>query len=218
MSLSLILFFTIVFWICAFLIAYTYVLYPILLLLAFSVIQLKRDMVYVGGRRDRRVRAASIAATPTVSMLIPAFNEEAHLPGKIENLRILDYPPEKLEILIISDGSSDRTNEMLQSVRAPHIKTTVLAQRGGKASALNLAAELASGSILLFSDASTLLSPDGIYKLARHFGDESVGVACGSLEFIGSDESKRTEGVYWKYESALRIMEARLGATLTASG
>jgi len=206
------------FWSCAALILYTYLLYPVLLLVVYSVVQVKRDLVYVTARLDRRVSGVSCGDTPSVSVLIPAFNEEACLPDKLHNLENLDYPEGKLEIIIVSDGSSDRTNEILQNIRTSHIKVVLVPERRGKANALNRAAAEASGTILLFSDAATLLNRDGVHKLARHFRDRSVGAVCGSLEFIGTKESKRTEGVYWKYESALRIMEARLGATLTASG
>lgn len=206
------------FWACATLILYTYLFYPVLLLFAYSVVQLKRDLVYVAARQERRVSGIPRSEPPSVSILIPAFNEEAHLRDKLDNLADLDYPEDKLETIIVSDGSSDRTNEILQNIRTAHTHVLLLPERRGKANALNLAAAEASGSILLFSDAATLLPRDGVHKLARHFRDPSVGAVCGSLEFAGSNESKRTEGVYWKYESALRIMEARLGATLTASG
>jgi len=217
MTLNLMTVAAAVFWICASLISYTYFCYPAVLLIAYSITQLKRDLVYLTGRMDRRVGTAR-GDLPSVSILVPAHNEAAHLPGTLENLQKLDYPQDKLEIIIVSDGSTDGTNEILQNVQAPYIRTVLVPQRNGKASALNRAAAEATGSILLMSDASTLLRPDGVSKLTRHFGDQSVGAACGSLEFIGSDESKQTEGIYWKYESVLRLMEARLGATLTASG
>ena len=90
--------------------------------------------------------------------------------------------------------------------------------RGGKSSALNQAVPRARHDILVFSDAATLFAPDAVSKLVRHFADPRVGVVCGALQFQASAESRQTEGVYWRYESLLRLMESRIGVTLTASG
>ena len=90
--------------------------------------------------------------------------------------------------------------------------------RGGKSSALNQAVPRARQDILVFSDAATLFAPDAVGKLVRHFADPRVGVVCGALQFQASAESRQTEGLYWRYESLLRLMESRIGVTLTASG
>src|SRR5579863_903041 len=206
------------FWLCLFLTVYTYCLYPAVLFCVYCVAQVRRDWKYLSGRRDRRIHENSSDDLPCISMLIPAYNEQNYLPEKIENLRHLDYPPEKLEVIFVSDGSTDDTNSILRSVSAAHIQSILLPGRNGKATALNCAAGRATGEVLVLSDASTLLRPDGLRKLVRHFADERVGVVCGSLEFVGTQESNQTEGVYWRYESILRLMEARVGATLTASG
>src|SRR5207247_6921197 len=118
----------------------------------------------------------------------------------------------------VSDGSSDRTNEILKQAERPGLRLIELQWRGGKSSALNQGVTAASHEIIVFSDASTLFAPDAVRKLVRHFGDPHVGVACGTVGFEGNPEFQRTEGVYWRYEKALRVMESRLGATLTASG
>lgn len=206
------------FWICFLLIVYTYLLYPIVLFLAYSCSQVVRDWHYLTSRRNRRASPRGSEGLPQVSFLISAYNEEVCLRGKLENLRQLAYPTEKLEVNIVSDGSTDGTNEILRAAEGPNIRALILPERGGKANALNQAVAAARHEILVFSDAATLFAPDAVQNLVRHFVDPSVGVVCGALQFEGTEESKQTDGVYWSYESMLRLMEARLGATLTASG
>jgi cellulose synthase/poly-beta-1,6-N-acetylglucosamine synthase-like glycosyltransferase len=206
------------FWICFFLIVYTYLLYPVVLFLAYSSSQIVRDWRYLTSRKDRRTSPRNQENLPRVSFLIAAYNEESCLPGKLINLRELAYPADKLEVVFVSDGSTDRTNQILHSAEGPRFRVLILPERGGKANALNHAVAAARHEVLVFSDAATLFAPDAVQNLVRHFVDPSVGVVCGALQFEGTEESKRTDGVYWTYESMLRLMEARLGATLTASG
>jgi cellulose synthase/poly-beta-1,6-N-acetylglucosamine synthase-like glycosyltransferase len=207
-----------VFWVCLLLIAYTYVFYPMILFFAYSLAQVRRDWSYLTGRRNRRASLLTPEQLPAVTLIVPAYNEQACLPDKIQNLLQIEYPAEKLEIVLVSDGSTDRTNEIISSLGHPSVRVVLLPERRGKASALNLAISEAHHDILICSDASTLLAPDAVKKLVRHFSSPQVGVVCGALEFGRTPESQQTEGVYWKYESMLRLMEARLGATLTASG
>ncbi len=207
-----------VFWGCLFLAAHTYVLYPCVLFVAYAVVQAAHDLRYLGRRRDRRRADLADDQLPGVTLLVPAYNEDAHLERKLENVRALDYPRDRLQVIFVSDGSTDRTNEMLGTVTEAWAETLLLPERGGKAHALNAAVARARHEILIFSDASTLFAPDAIRRLVRHFVDPTVGVACGTLTFTGNAEHGQTEGVYWGYEIMLRLMEARLGATLTASG
>jgi cellulose synthase/poly-beta-1,6-N-acetylglucosamine synthase-like glycosyltransferase len=208
----------IVFWLSLGLVLHTYFIYPVLLFVGYSIAQLRTDWRYLFGRRDRRIPALQEDSVPGISFLIPAFNEETHLLRKVINLRQMDYPSEKIQIVIVSDGSTDKTNEFLKNLLDPNIEAIILLHRSGKATALNRAVVHARHEILVFSDASTLFAPDALRKLGRHFADSRVGAVCGALKFDAGAESKKTEGVYWKYESMLRLMEARLGATLTASG
>ena len=207
-----------VFWGCLLLVAYTYLLYPLVLFLAYALEQLRRDLGYLGCRRDRRRSALQLDELPAVSVVIPAFNEEVHLAEKLANLRELDYPTAKLEVVFVSDGSTDRTNAILKALEDVNVQTVFLPVRRGKPNALNHGVARATHDILIFSDAATLFEPDALRKLVRHFADPKVGVVCATLQFRGTAESRQTEGVYWKYESMLRLMENRLGATLTASG
>jgi cellulose synthase/poly-beta-1,6-N-acetylglucosamine synthase-like glycosyltransferase len=206
------------FWICLFLVLYTYFFYPILLFGAYSLSQMRRDWRYLGWRADRRTKSIEVSQLPPVSMIVAAYNEEVVLPAKIKDCRESDYPADKLELVFVSDGSVDRTNQILTDLDDQNARTILLTERNGKASAINRGVALAQSDILIFSDAATLFAPDAIRKLVRHFSDPSVGVVCGALQFQASEESRQTEGVYWKYESMLRLMEGRLGATLTASG
>lgn len=198
-----------VFWICFCLVAYTYLLYPALLFLASFLASLRRGPA----------RATAVAPLPAVSMIIPAHNEERHLAAKLANLAALDYPRDRLEIVFVSDGSTDGTNAILQRAEAlGSVMFLPLPVRGGKSNALNQAVRRAQHAILVFSDAATLFAPDAVTTLVRHFADPRVGVVCGALQFEASAESRQTEGLYWRYESFLRLMESRIGVTLTASG
>ncbi len=208
----------IVFWFSLALVGYTYLAYPVVLFFCYCLAQLRSDWQYLFDRQNRRVPALEESEVPSVSLLIPAFNEEARLLQKISNLREMDYPPEKVQIVFVSDGSTDGTNEFLKGVGDPNIEAIFLSCRSGKAAALNQAVLHARHEILAFSDASTLFASDTLRKLSRHFSDGRVGAVCGALKFQATAESQQTEGVYWKYESMIRLMETRLGATLTASG
>jgi cellulose synthase/poly-beta-1,6-N-acetylglucosamine synthase-like glycosyltransferase len=208
----------IVFWFSLALVGYTYLAYPVVLFFCYCLAQLRSDWQYLFDRQNRRVLALDESEVPSVSLLIPAFNEEARLLQKISNLREMDYPPEKVQIVFVSDGSSDGTNEILKGVGDQNIEAIFLSRRSGKAAALNQAVLHARHEILAFSDASTLFASDTLRKLSRHFSDGRVGAVCGALKFQATAESQQTEGVYWKYESMIRLMETRLGATLTASG
>lgn len=208
----------VIFWICAFLVFYTYFLYPMILFAAYASAQVRSDWGYLKGRRDRRAAALTSSALPELSMIIPAYNEEDHLPEKLANIRDLDYPADKLDVVFVSDGSTDRTLEILRSNSGFKAEIVAFPERRGKATALNEGAARAHHGILVMSDAATLFAPDALRNMARHFAAPTTGVVCGALRFQGSQESQQTEGVYWKYEGMLRLMEARLGATMTASG
>lgn len=207
-----------VFWVCLLLIVYAYFLYPVVLFAVYSLSQIRRDWQYLTRRCERRVASLTPEQLPPVSLIFAAYNEKRCLQDKIANIRELDYPRDKLEVVIVSDGSIDRTNEILRDLKDPNIRTLILPVRKGKSNALNQAVALAQHDILVFSDASTLHAPGAVKNLARHFSDPSVGVVCGAIQMEGNAESEQTEGVYMKYENLLRLMEGRLGATVTASG
>jgi cellulose synthase/poly-beta-1,6-N-acetylglucosamine synthase-like glycosyltransferase len=207
-----------VFWTCLFLVAHTYALYPAFLFVASALVQLARDWAFLRTREDRRVSFPDPGVLPPLSLIVPAHNEERDLPAKLANLSEIDYPQDRLDVIFVSDGSTDGTNRILQEAGKGRSRVIILPTRGGKSSALNCGVAEARHEILILSDAATLFAPDALLKLARHFADPGVGVVCGKLEFQTTPESRQTEGVYWWYESMLRLMESRLGITLTASG
>ncbi|HKW94454.1 MAG TPA: glycosyltransferase family 2 protein [Methylomirabilota bacterium] len=153
-----------------------------------------------------------------MSLIMPAHNEEAHLPEKLANLRAQAYPRDRLRIVFVSDGSTDRTNEILRQAESDQLRVLYRPSREGKAAALNYAVAHETSEILILSDAATLFAPDAIELLVRHFADPQVGVVCGALDFRASAESRQTEGVYWRYESTIRLLESRLDVTLSGSG
>jgi cellulose synthase/poly-beta-1,6-N-acetylglucosamine synthase-like glycosyltransferase len=208
----------VVFWLSLGLVVYPYVIYPLVLFLTYSVTQAWRDLRYLGAPRNRRTETPSSAELPGVSIIVPAYNEESVLPAKIENLRELDFPRERLQVVFVSDGSEDGTNQILQNLTDENYQRILLTERKGKANALNQAVARATNEILVFCDAGTLFELDAIKKLVRHFSDPEVGAVCGAVRYEAGSDARQTEGAYWKYESALRMMEARLGAILNASG
>ena len=208
----------VVFWLSLGLVVYPYVLYPLVLFLTYSVTQAWRDLRYLGSTRNRRTDTPSLSGLPGVSIIVPAYNEEKVLPAKIENLRNLDFPRERLQVIFVSDGSEDGTNQILQTLQEENYECILLNERKGKANALNQAVARATNQILIFCDASTLFETDAIKKLVRHFSDPEVGAVCGAVRYQAGADAQQTEGAYWKYESALRMMEARMGAILNASG
>lgn len=206
----------IAFWLAALLIVYTYLLYPVLLFALSAGAQVRRDLASLRSGRDRRPGGGS--KLPALTLVVPAHNEERHLPRKLQNVAQLDYPRDRLEVILVSDGSTDGTNAILAAAQGHDTRAILLDSRQGKYSALNAGVSQARHEILVFSDAATEFAPDALRNLARHFADPTVGVVCGAVRFRNTAEAERTEGVYWTYECALRLMEARLGATLTASG
>ncbi|MGH9416824.1 MAG: glycosyltransferase family 2 protein [Terriglobales bacterium] len=210
----------IVFWTACGLVAYTYVGYPLLLFVASSAAELRRvwRRLLGNGAEAAAEAPANAEALPGVSIVVAAHNEERELPELIACLARLEYPRERLELIVVSDGSTDGTDAYLASLQQPWIRVHRQSRQQGKAAALNAGVELARHPVLLLSDASTRPQPESLRKLAAHFTDPGVGVVCGGLRFAHNGETRQTEGVYWSYECLLRIMEGRLGATLTASG
>ena len=216
MNSSILFCLQLLFWLSVALVAYTYAGYPLLLFLASSAADLWRSWRrLLHGEPDG---GAVAPPWPGVSIVVAAHNEEAELPALVASLRALDYPRDRLQLVLVSDGSSDGTNDYLASLCEPWIEIVLLPRQQGKANALNHGVARARHALLLFTDASTRHLPDTLGKLVRHFDDPDVGVVCGALRFQHHDGSRNTEGAYWSYECLLRLMEGRLGATLTASG
>ncbi len=191
----------ILFWVSVGLIVYAHLGYPLLL------------RALVGAFGERGARREPDGEFPGVSLIIPAHDEELVIERKVANARALDYPGE-LEVIVASDGSSDRTAELARSAGADQVLEL---PRSGKVAALNSAVGRASGSILAFSDANSYWRPDALRRLIHRFGDPRVGYACGQVRFEGG-EGGNQEGLYWRYEMAIRSMETRLAGITAGNG
>jgi len=208
----------IVFWSAAGLAVYTYFGYPLLLFVVTGCIQAVRDVRFLFRRTSRRRGDVIEEELPSVSLIIPAYNEEAAIEAKIENSLALDYPEDKLEIIVASDGSDDRTNEITESLSGRGVTLAAYDERRGKPSVINDTVERATGDVIILSDATTMIDADAVRKIVRHFKDANVGAVNGELRFASPGEGYRGEGLYWRYEVMIKFMENRLGVVLGSSG
>lgn len=161
---------------------------------------------------------------PSVSLLVAAYNEAAVIADKIRNSLALDYPSDKLEIVVASDGSKDSTAKIAQSFAGPEndgrVRVLDYEKNRGKTAALNASVPQLRGEIVAFTDASSMLAKDSIRTLVQHFRDPRIGVACGVYRLLKNDEAPigPQEGLYWKYETFIKIQEVKLGAFTGAHG
>lgn len=193
-----------VLWTAFGLVVYVYVGYPLILFLLAQV-------------ASKPVRKAPI--TPSVTMIIAAYNEEDAIAAKLDNTLALDYPPGLLEILVASDGSTDRTNTIVARDYAG--RATLLAlPRGGKTVGQNQAAAAARGEVLVFSDATTMYDRNALRALVANFADPSVGSVGGDVRYTaeGGAVAGRGRQLYWNYEAAIRRWESRLFTVIGATG
>jgi poly-beta-1,6-N-acetyl-D-glucosamine synthase len=166
--------------------------------------------------RRRPVQAG--AMEPTVSVVMAARNEAHHLPAKLANLAELDYPAHLLQIVVVSDGSTDETAEVL--ARYPQVEAVLLPTSGGKALALNEGVRRATGEMLLMLDVRQRVDSDALRRLLPPFADASVGAVSGELLLENEDGTPSGEalGIYWKIEKAVRRMESESGSVVGATG
>ena len=190
----------ILFWLSAGLLVYTHLGYPLVL------------WALTRGRRVSNPR--SQAVLPPVSLIVPAYDEEEVIAGKVANALALDYPRERLQVIVASDGSTDAT---VERARAAGADLVLELPPGGKVAALNAGAEQATGEILAFSDANSVWSPNALGQLVAPFADPKVGYVCGAVRFLdpGGDN---LEGAYWRYEMAVREMESALAGVTAGNG
>jgi len=196
--------FQVLFWLSALAVVYTYIGYPLLIGLLARVIR-------------HPVRSAPI--TPSVSLVIPAYNEANVIAHKLENSLALDYPREALEIVVISDGSTDGTNQIVRRFADRGVRLLFERPRRGKIAALNRAVPLTRGDVIVFTDANAMLAPGALRYLVRNFADE--GVACvGGEKRVGEDRSTsaRGESAYWRYESYLKRCDSVVGSAMGVAG
>lgn len=175
-------------------------------------------MFLLGVLFRRPVRRADI--TPRVSLIIAAYNEERDLEAKLENALALDYPRDRLEIIVASDCSSDRTDEIARSFSDRGVVLDRQPERFGKTIAQNRAVRISSGEILVFSDATTMYKPDALRKIVRNFADPEVGCVAGQLVYVDGKASAVGNGcrTYWGYEKILKQCESHVGSLIGVSG
>ena len=195
----------ILFWFSVTALAYTYAGYPLLLLLVTKF-------------RSRPVQRADW--TPTVSVIISAYNEERDLATKLENTLALDYPKDLLEIIVSSDCSTDRTDEIARGFASRGVRVHRQPERLGKTAGQNAAVEQAGGEIILFSDATTHYNPDVLRVMVPSFADPTVGCVAGRLIYVDESASSVGRGArsYWGYETFLKQHESRVCSLIGASG
>jgi hypothetical protein len=193
----------VVFWTALGVVAYVYVGYPLLLFLLSRV-------------WSRPVRKAAI--TPSVTMIIAAYNEEAVIAAKLDNTLAQTHPADRLEIIVASDGSTDRTNAIVGSY-GERVRLLALA-RAGKTSAQNRAVAEATGEIIVFSDATTIYDPGTVSALVANFADPTVGSVGGDVRYVREGEAVAGRGrqLYWNYEAAIRRWESRIYSVIGATG
>ena len=199
----------VIFFVCAALIVYHYVLYPALVIL----------LARLTGSADAP-RELPDSELPTVTVVIAAYNEERVIREKLLNTLALDYPAGRLSVIVAADGSNDSTAAIAGSFADRGVQVLHAPERRGKTAALNRAAAVATADVIVFSDANNHFNPDAIRKLVRHFQDPKVGGVCGLKQIYESAdrESAVGDGLYWKYESAIKIAESQLGSITTADG
>lgn len=157
---------------------------------------------------------------PTISILVAAYNEEKNIKKTIENKLSLQYPKKKLEIITVSDASTDQTDEIVSGFLSKGVELIRQKRREGKTAALNVAATHASGEILVFSDANSMYEPDALYRLMENFHDPTVGYVTGKMLYSSQYETSTEDGcsAYMKYENFLRSYETQIGSIVAVDG
>lgn len=191
-------------WSSVCLIAFSYFGYPVIL--SFLV------MISRGAQQAKK------EIEPSVTLVIPAHNEEKAIEGKIKNALSLEYPKEKIEILLILDGCTDRTKQIAENFSVRNLRTIEQKPRKGKMAALNLAVSQAHGEIIVFTDANSIYEKDAIRKLVRNFTDEKIGCVCGELKYQNESLVGEGEDLYWKYEKFIKTKESQLRSLLVVNG
>ena len=189
------------------LIIYNYFLYPISIIFLSKII-----------KNPHACNTTLDVTYPTVTLIIAAFNEEKVIRKKIENSINIDYPKDKIEVIIVSDGSDDNTPNIVKEFS--DIIGIHEAERKGKSAALNRAASMATSEILVFSDANNDFSTDAIKHLVKHFSDRNIDAVTGAKHIYSNSTRQAAEGdgLYWKYESKIKKAESHLGSITAAEG
>lgn len=198
----------ILFWLCSLLVGYIYVGYPLLLKFLPQL--------------PKNNSTNPFEDLPKVTVLIPAFNEEKHIQHTINNKLASNYPANKLQIIVISDESEDKTDELVKALADNDARISLLRQspRQGKTAGLNLAMPHATGEIIIFSDANSHYHPDAIRHLVETFQDPDIGYVTGKMVYVNEDGSMVGDGcsAYMKYENHMRKLETKTGSVVGVDG
>ncbi len=195
-----------IFWVSLFILLYTYVGYPLLLLI-------------LAGNKTlfRKATTDKSDDLSPVTLVITAFNEEDIIEEKIRNLQQLDYPEDLLQILFVTDGSTDNTPQIVKQY--PRFKLLHQPERKGKLAAMDRAVEFAGTAIIIFNDANGYLNAESIRRIVRHYSDPKVGAVSGEKKVLQSGNAAgQGEGLYWKYESLLKHLDSQLNTVVGAAG
>jgi cellulose synthase/poly-beta-1,6-N-acetylglucosamine synthase-like glycosyltransferase len=188
----------ILFWISLFMILYVYLGYAVVLgLVAFFI----------------RTSQPELGYTPQISVLIAAYNEEANIRKKIEQTLVLDYPPDRVEIIVVSDASNDATDTIVSSFEDPRVRLIRVDKRQGKTHAQNQGVLSARGEIIVFSDATTVYHPQALRYLARNYADPRIGGASGRYHYFDSETGSPTAAgaiAFWNYENLIKSTQSRV--------
>ncbi len=197
-------FLEVVFWLCVVAMIYAQLGYPLLLAVLARL-------------RRAGMTPAAPPEPPTVSLIIAAYDEEAVIADKVANAQALDYPLDRMEVIVAADGCSDGTVAAAEEAGADLVLDL---PRGGKIRAQDAAVAQAQGQIVAFSDANSTWEPDALTLLAAAFADPDVGYACGQVRFVldPTQPGSNQEGLYWRYEMALRALESRLASVTAGNG
>jgi cellulose synthase/poly-beta-1,6-N-acetylglucosamine synthase-like glycosyltransferase len=195
-----------IFWICSFIVFYSYFGYALLSYLLVKIL-----------RRPLPVFDKSFI--PEVSIIIAAYNEKDFITDKIKNTLQLDYPPDKLQIIVVTDGSDDGTEQLIKEF--PEVKHLHIPERNGKIAAVDRAMAFVETSFVIFTDANTFINKDAIKKIIRHFKSDKVGGVAGEKRVQNKKQGgmiAEGEGLYWKYESFLKKLDSQLYSVVGAAG
>lgn len=185
---------------------YVYIGYPLLLtVLSFFFKRKSPDATY----------------TPSISVLIAAYNEEAAIGKKIEQTLALEYPSGKLEVLVVSDGSVDRTDEIVKTAQDPRVRLLRMEPRGGKTRGQNEGVKHCRGEVVVFSDATAIYHPKALQYLGAHYADPQVGAVSGRYKYFDPEDSSPTglgSVAFWNYENLIKMFQSRIGTLTGCSG
>ncbi|HET6437228.1 MAG TPA: glycosyltransferase family 2 protein, partial [Anaeromyxobacter sp.] len=207
----------ILFWLAFGCIAWSYLGYPMVLLVWAGLADALGALRFVGGGRDRRATPGG-QSWPRITIVFSAFDEEACIGAKLENCLALDYPPDRLEILLGCDGCTDRTAQLAREVGGSRVTVQELFPRAGKASVLSRLVPHAQGDLVVLTDANVLLDRGALRALVRRFRDGAVGAVVGRLRLYNPSRREFEETLYWRYETTLKYLEGKWGCVLGANG